>query len=425
MSALSRLLHRRPVHRIRWGLERTRAMLDTLGDPHLGPEYVHIGGTNGKGSTAMLAEAALRRSGRITGLYTSPHLCDFSERIRIRGVPADASLLEDCAQAVLSAAEREDATFFESATVLAFETFRRAGCEIVVAEVGLGGRLDATNVVQPRVAVITSVDMDHSDYLGHTLEQIALEKAGILKAGVPGVVGPLEPEPAAVVSARAADLGAPLDVFGRDLAVEHVSIGVDGTRFRYLSDGWANGLQVRTRLVGHHQARNAALSIRSLERFDSGVSRDDVASGMSDAPLPGRFETLTRRGRFWVLDIAHNPAAIKVLADLVNDLPLPSPVVFLVGILGDKPWAAMLDPLLAAASGVVLTVAPSSPEERRWKLEEVVKLTAGRPAEGDPDFGRAMTRARELAGEGTVIVTGSAHTVGDARSLILMDADES
>jgi dihydrofolate synthase/folylpolyglutamate synthase len=289
--------------------------------------------------------------------------------------------------------------------------------------VGLGGRLDATNVVEPRVSVITSVDMDHSDYLGGTLAQIALEKAGILKAGVPAVVGPLEPEAAAVVRARAGEVGAPLDVFGRDLAVEHVSVDVGGTRFRYLSDGWANGLQVRTRLVGQHQARNAALAIRALERFDSGVLRDDVASGMSGAHLPGRFEILTRRGRVWVLDLAHNPAAIKVLADLVDALPLPRPVVFLVAILGDKPWEAMLEPLLAAGSGVVLTVAPSSPERRRWRLEEVVRLMARRAAEGEPDFGRAMTRARELAGRGTVIVTGSAHTVGDARSLILIDAE--
>jgi dihydrofolate synthase/folylpolyglutamate synthase len=398
-------------------------MLRTLGDPHLELEYVHIGGTNGKGSTAMLAEAALRRSGRITGLYASPHLSEFSERICIRGVPADANLLEDCAKQVLGVAEREDASFFESATVLAFEAFRRAGCETVVAEVGLGGRLDATNVVQPQVAVIASVDMDHSDFLGDTLERIAFEKAGILKAGVPAVLGPLARGPTEVVAARAMELGAPLDIFGRDLAVDHVSVGVDGTRFRYLSGGWANGLQVRTRLVGHHQARNAALAIRSLERYEFGVSREDVASGMSDAVLPGRFEVLTRRGRSWVLDIAHNPAAVRVLADLVRSLPIPRPVVFLVAILGDKPWGEMLDPLLAAGSAVVLTTSPSSPVERRWKLDEVLTVTSGRAAD-EPDFGRAMTRARELAGEGTVIVTGSAHTVGDARSLFLTDTDE-
>lgn len=394
-------------------------MLRSLGDPHLVPEFIHIGGTNGKGSTAVLAEAALRQSGRIMGLYTSPHLSQFAERILIRGVPADPNLLEDCAKDVLDAADREDASFFESATVLALEAFRRAGCETVVAEVGLGGRLDATNVVQPRVAIITSIDMDHSDYLGDSLEQIALEKAGILKAGVPAVSGPLAPGPGKVVAAQARALGIPLDVFGRDLEVEDVSVGLDGTRFCYRSDGWADGLRVNTRLVGDHQARNAALAIRSLERYDSGVSRKDIESGMNAAVWPGRFEVLVRQGQSWVLDIAHNPAASGILGRLVGALPLPRPVVFLVAILGDKPWSEMLHPLLDAGSPAVFTIAPSSPEERRWRLEQALAAVAGRSVELEPDFGRAMTRARELAGGGTVIVTGSAHTVGDARSLIL------
>lgn len=394
-------------------------MLRLLGDPHLVPEFIHIGGTNGKGSAATFAEAALRQSGRITGLYTSPHLCEFAERILIRGVPADQDLLEDCAKDVLDAAEREDASFFESATVLALEAFRRAGCETVVAEVGLGGRLDATNVVQPRVAIITSVDMDHSDYLGDTLEQIALEKAGILKAGVPAVSGPLAPGPAEVVAAQAMALGIPLDMLGREFVVEDVSVGLDGTRFRYRSDGWADGLPVYTRLVGDHQARNAALAIRSLEVYDSGVSRKDIESGMRAAVWPGRFEILTRQGESWVLDIAHNPAAARILGQLVDALPLPRPVVFLVAVLGDKSWSEMFDPLLNSGSSAVFTIAPSSPEERRWRLEEALAAAAGRSVELESDFGRAMTRARELAGEGTVIVTGSAHTVGDARSLIL------
>jgi len=394
-------------------------MLRSLGDPHLVPEFIHIGGTNGKGSTAVLAEAALRQSGRITGLYTSPHLCEFAERIMIRGVPADSNLLEDCAKDVLDAAEREDASFFESATVLALEAFRRVGCETVVAEVGLGGRLDATNVVQPRVAIITSIDMDHSDYLGDTLEQIALEKAGILKVGVPAVLGPLTPGPDRVVAAQATALGIPLDVFGQDLVVEDVSVGLDGTRFRYHSGGWADGLQVYTRLVGDHQARNAALAIRSLERYDRGVSRKDIALGMRTAVWPGRFEVLERQGQLWVLDIAHNPAAARNLGQLVDALPLPHPVVFLVAILGDKPWSEMLDPLVDAGSAAVFTIAPSSPEERRWRPEEALSVAAGQCVELESDFGRAMIRARELAGGGTVIVTGSAHTVGDARSLIL------
>ncbi|MBT8462889.1 MAG: bifunctional folylpolyglutamate synthase/dihydrofolate synthase, partial [Gemmatimonadetes bacterium] len=214
MSALTRLLNRRPAHRINWGLERTRAMLRSLGDPHRSADFVHIGGTNGKGSTAAMLESMLRHGGRRTGLYTSPHLSDFAERIRIGGEPADRDLMESCAGEVLALAEREDASFFESATVLAFEAFRRSECDAVVLEVGLGGRLDATNVVEPRVAVITSVDLDHSDYLGVTLEDIASEKAGIVKPGIPVVAGSLRAGPLEVVADAARGLEAPLDVLG-------------------------------------------------------------------------------------------------------------------------------------------------------------------------------------------------------------------
>ena len=394
-------------------------MLRSLGDPHLEAGHVHVGGTNGKGSTAAFIDSILRHRGQVIGLYTSPHLSEFAERIRIDGVPADSALLEDCARDVLPLAEREDASFFESATVLALEAFRRSGCETVVLEVGLGGRLDATNVVDPRVTVVTSVDLDHSDYLGDTLEEIALEKAGILKVGVPAVVGPLAPGPLEVIASRATELGVTLDVFGMDLAVEDVSVSVEGTGFRYRSDGWADATRVQTRLVGEHQARNAALAIRSLERYDSGVSVSDVVAGLADVAWPGRFEVLKVRGQTWVLDIAHNPEATRTLARLTKDLPLPRPVVLLLSILGDKSWPQMLEPLLEAASAAVFTIAPSSPEERRWSPHDARQEAAGWPVEAETDFRRALMRARELAGEGTVIVTGSAHTVGDARSILL------
>lgn len=394
-------------------------MLRSLGDPHLAAEYVHVGGTNGKGSTAALIESVLLRSGRPTGLYTSPHLSDFAERIRIDGEPAGDQLLEDCARAVLVVAEREDASFFESATVLAFEAFRRSECETVVLEVGLGGRLDATNVVDPRVTVISSIDRDHSDYLGDTLEEIAAEKAGILKPGAPAVVGALAPGPLDVVLDRAAVVDVPVDVLGKDMSLSDVSVGLDGTRFRYRSDGWAGGVRVHTRLVGEHQARNAALAIRALERFDSSVSIQDVVAGMAEVSWPGRFEVVNPQGECWVLDIAHNPAATRALAEMVTALPLPRPVVLLLSILGDKSWSEMLPPLLTAASASVFTIAPSSPAERRWKPLEALQAATGWPVEVELDFDRAMRRARELAGRGTVVVTGSAHTVGDARNLIL------
>ena len=258
-------------------------MLRALGDPHLAAEYVHVGGTNGKGSTAALLDSVLLRSGKRTGLYTSPHLSDFAERIRIGGEPVGHHLLEECARDVLPAAESQDASFFESATVLAFDAFRRSGCETVVLEVGLGGRLDATNVVDPSVTVITSIARDHSDYLGDTLEEIAAEKAGIMKPGAPAVVGSLSAGPLDVVLNRAAERGVPVDVLGRDMSLADVTVDLDGTRFRYGSDGWARGVRVHTRLVGEHQARNAALAIRALERFESSVSVQDVVAG----PLRG------------------------------------------------------------------------------------------------------------------------------------------
>ena len=399
-------------------------MLRSLGDPHGDMDFIHIAGTNGKGSTAAHAESMLRETGRSTGLYTSPHLSAFTERIRIDGVPADAGLLEDCARDVLSLAEKEGATFFESTTVLALEAFRRAGCRAVVAEVGLGGRLDATNVISPLVTVITSVDLDHSEYLGDTLEEIAAEKAGILKHGVPLVAGPLSTGPKRVVAAKAEALGARVDTLGVDFSVEDVVIGRSGTSFTYRSTGRASGLRTQTPLVGGHQARNAALAIRALELFDSGVTREHVSRGLKAVRWPGRFEILSVGAGTWVLDVAHNVAAATTLGVLLGATDLPEPLVLLVAILGDKPWSEMLGPLLSSAESSVFTVAPSSPPERRWRPEEAREAVGVPNVEVEPEFARALERARELAGTGTVIVTGSAHTVGDARTIILGSGEE-
>jgi len=398
-------------------------MLSSLGDPHRVPDFIHIGGTNGKGSTAAMVESVLRRGGLRTGLYTSPHLHEFAERIRISGRIADADLLEACAGDVLGLAEREDASFFESATVLAFEAFRRAGCEVVVAEVGLGGRLDATNVIDPRVCVVSSIDVDHADYLGDSLEAIAAEKAGIMKPGVPTIVGRMASGPLEVLTARAREVQAPLDVYGSDMRAEDISVDLGGTRFRYRSGGWADDLAVHTPLVGAHQARNAALAIRVVERVDFGLSRAELLSGLVNAEWPGRFEIVDSAAGTWVLDIAHNPEGVGTLTELLETLPLPGPRVLLLAILGDKPWGEMVAPLLHAASAAVFTIAPSSPPERRWDLDAVRSYVERGSVEVDACFHRALKRARELAGRGTVIVTGSAHTVGDARDSILNNPD--
>jgi dihydrofolate synthase/folylpolyglutamate synthase len=394
-------------------------MLSALGDPHRVADAVHVGGTNGKGSTAALVETALRRAGRRTGLYTSPHLHRFEERIRIQGETIDPGLLEACAEAVLPLAEAEDASFFEATTVLAFEAFRRAGCDAVSIEVGLGGRLDATNVLEPRATVISSVDRDHSEYLGDSLAEIAGEKAGILKPGVPCVLGPLDPVALEVVESRARHLDAPVHRYGEAFEAGDVSVRLDGTSFSYRSDGWADGLRVRIPLVGDHQARNASLAIRSLESFDSGVGRDSVASGFGELSWPGRFEYVGTKAGSWILDIAHNPQAARQLAALLETLPVPRPRALLLAVLGDKSWDEMLGPLLEQVTACVFTVAPSSPRERRWDPRDALRAARDRRVEVESDFHRAVDRARELARDGTVIVTGSAHTVGDARARIL------
>jgi len=396
-------------------------MLDALGNPHRAYESVHVAGTNGKGSTAATVEAAVRSAGRVTGLYTSPHLQTFDERIRVGGRSAGLDLLEACARHVLPIAEAEDASFFEAATVLAFEAFRRAGCDVACVEVGLGGRLDATNVLQPEVTVISSIDLDHAEYLGESLREIAAEKAGILKAGVPAVVGRMAGDALDVVQARAREIGAPLEVLGREFDALDVHVDLDGTRFLYRSSGWADGLRVRTPLVGEYQAWNAAIAIRSLESFRSGADPDSIERGFAGLTWPGRFEHVRATDGDWIFDVAHNPEATRQLAGLLDEMCVSRPLVLLLAVLGDKRWGEMLEPLLRTVAAGVFTIAPSSPVERRWDPVEASRAAGGHRVEVEIDFERAMRRARELAGSGTVVVTGSAHTVGDARARILSE----
>jgi dihydrofolate synthase/folylpolyglutamate synthase len=415
---LQALLERDPPVRIRWGLERVEAMLRALGDPHLSAPVIHVAGTNGKGSTAVLAESMLRQAGRRTGLFTSPHLVEFGERIRVAGAVAEPDLLEACARDVLPLAKREDATFFEASTVLAFESFQRAGCDVVVAEVGLGGRRVATNIVAPAATVIASVDRDHFSYLGDTLEEIAAEKAGVLKPGIPVAVGRMAQGPLRVIERRARELGVPMDLLGREMGVEQVHVDLAGTSFVYRPRDPGKAQVLRTPLVGRHQAENAALAIRAVHRSQVSVSPEAVRRGLERVRWPGRFEVRMTSEGVWVLDVAHNTAAAVTLAELLEALPLPRPIVVVVAILGDKPWREMLDPLLSASSAGVFTVAPSSPIERRWIPQAATDKVRGHRVEVETDFERALARGRELAGTGTVVVTGSAFTVGDASTIL-------
>lgn len=417
-SDLEGLLGLTPSGEIRWGLRRTRHLLQSVGSPHMTFRSIHVGGTNGKGSVASMVASVLERAGWRVGLYTSPHLIDFRERIRIDGALVDRDLLYAAAARLRPIAEEVGATFFETTTALAFLCFAEAAVEFVVAEVGLGGRLDATNVLLPDVAAITQVGWDHADYLGHTLSAIAREKAGIAKPGIPLVLGRLEPEAGRVVRKVAAAAGAPIRQLGRDAAVRRVRIAPDHTELEYAGPDGGTPISLRCPLLGTHQAWNAgvaALIAQSLPP-DARPGRAEIVRGIEAVRWPGRLQVERRRDRVWVLDVAHNAVAVDALAQAIPSLDLPTPIALLLAILGDKPWPEMLPPLLAFADTSIFTVAPSAPSGRRWDPGAVAKTVPGYGVQVVPDFEVALERAR--AGAPTIVVTGSTYTVGDAMRLL-------
>lgn len=415
-SVLGELLSRRPRQPVKWGLERIEFMLDGLGRPQDGLRAIHVGGTNGKGTVSATADAILREAGHLTGLYTSPHLVSFSERITIGGCHASSELLESCAAEVLPLAEEADATFFEATTALAFAAFARSGVATAVVEVGLGGRLDATNVIEADVAVVTSIALDHAEYLGADLAGIAREKAGIFRSGRPAILGPVDGEAGRALSAAASAAGATEILYDRDFGARAVRVDISGTDMVYRSGRRPAGIAVRAPVVGEHQVANVAIAIAAVESFAGGsVSDNQIRAGVEGLHWPGRFQVEEREDGVWVYDIAHNPAAAEALADVMFSADLPRPVVLLAAVLGDKPVKDVIGPLLSVVDSGILTIPPSAPPERAWDPEGALnELESFGSVEVIADFDSALAIARDRAGVGTVLVAGSCHTVGDA-----------
>ncbi len=402
-----------------WGVERMSAALAELGDPQLAVPALHVGGTNGKGSVAATLASVLSADGRRVGLYTSPHLCSFGERIQIGGEPLTAARLEAYANALQPLITRHELTFFEAATLLGFQAFASEGVEVAVMEVGLGGRLDATNVVNPLVTAVTNVVLDHADYLGSDLPTIAAEKAGIAKAGVPLVTAERDPELLEVLARACTERGAPLQRVDPD-AIEELEITSDHTAFTLETGGWGR-LRLRTPLAGVHQAINTAVAVAMLAELPSRLrpSADALQQGIARVRWPGRNQIEWSADGCWLFDVAHNPAGMGSLTALLDRIGLPRPRVALLAVLADKDWLHMLPALCARMERAFLTVPPSTPEERRWDptgaaamLQRVLGPRCGLDAV--LDFGAALEAARAAAGRGTVVVTGSAYTVGDA-----------
>jgi dihydrofolate synthase/folylpolyglutamate synthase len=406
-------LFARTTGQFKFGLERTVQLLEHLGNPHRAYPSIHVAGTNGKGSSVATMATLMTANGRRVATYTSPHLVDFRERIIVGGSPIPPADVVDFVERHLPMIEEIGASFFEATTAMAFDYFARAGADIAVIEAGLGGRLDSTNVLTPLVAGVTSIGLDHTEYLGTTLDAIALEKAGIFKPGVAAVIGERDARIRILLAERARELGATtIRVVADEVVLENVSVDEKGTRCELR---WRDErLTLRTPLTGVHQAANLAFSLVALDAAGDLAPLDAVASDLRNVRIPGRFQ---RVGSF-VFDVAHNPAGTEVLTETLSAVAPPTPVTVVLCVLRDKDWREMIRILSRVADGFIITMAPTAPASRAWDLEEAATFSRelGLDVEPVADFSQALNRAS--ARGGTVLVTGSFHTVGDAMSLL-------
>ena len=410
------------IHQEAWtgrepGLSRTKQLLDRLGNPHKDLKFVHITGTNGKGSTASMVESVLRRAGIKVGLYTSPHLWHFHERFRVNGeMMPDEALGRIGEQVILAARGMDDpATEFELMTAVGMVYFKEAGCDIVVLEVGLGGRLDSTNIIPaPEVAVITNIGLEHTQELGNTRALIAREKAGIVKAGSQVVLYGQSREVEEVVEQVCADVGAQLTITQPD-TLEVLSSGLEGQTFRYAGKG-----PFRVGLLGDYQGYNATVAIETiwaLRRRGWNISDEALEIGLAQAAWPGRME-LARRKPDLFLDGGHNPQCMEALAEGLAKLYPGKAIWFLTGVLADKDYPDMFRHILPLAKGFI-TITPDSP--RAMSAEDLAEYLSGFGKKAVPcgSTAQALEKAMELAGEEDVVcVCGSLYTIGEIRHLL-------
>lgn len=394
------------------GLDRIRAVLEALGNPQDRCRIVHVAGTNGKGSTCAMIESALRASGATTGLFTSPHLAEPTERIRIDGIPIPAEEFAAAFDEVHGAVERLiesghidlHTTYFETVTAMALLVFARHA-DRVVLEVGLGGRLDATNVVRPELAVITPIDFDHEQFLGRSIEAIAGEKAGILKAGAPAVFAPQRAEAALVLDRRAAELGIRV-VRADELAVEDMELHPRGSRFRI------GALTVECPLAGEHQAVNAVTAVAALRTL--GVADPDIAAGIAATRWPGRLERIASRPEI-VVDGAHNPAGARALAAYLDRFYAGRRIVLIFGAMRDKAIDEIAGVLFPRAAEIIVT----APRQARALAPEALLDAADHPCVRiAADVAEAIAMARAGSPDDAVFVTGSLFLVAEARATI-------
>lgn len=421
------------------GLAPVTRLLDRLDHPERDLPAIHVTGTNGKGSTCAMIAAQLGAAGLRVGLLTSPHLVNFHERIRVDGAP----ILDEEAVPILSALQQAgayDGSFFEVSTALAFEHFRRRGVDVAVLEVGLGGRLDATNVCFPQVTAITTIDFDHTAALGNDLASIAVEKAGIIKPGVPVVLGPITGEARDAIATIAARRGAPVVDAAREVATRLVASSWDGLEVA-VRFGASPSTMVEIPLPGRHQLSNLQVALAAARTFvEDSTAHEVMSRGLADTFWPGRLERVRGKGP-WptrVYDVAHNAGGAKALATALDELKIPEGTVLVIGVLEDKDLASIAAELSRHFRRAV-TLTPPHPVRSRAAADTAavlrgagIEATPAASIEEAVETAVALAQASEVAaaaaakGRGTtlgaseapwVFVTGSLFTVGAVRKV--------
>jgi len=452
MYALGHELAQTPSHK--FDLAHMRVLLEALNHPERRFPGILIAGTNGKGSTAATLSAILEASGLTTGLYTSPHLLRINERIRINGAQISDDdfasyhdLVERAAGRLVSEGQLPwHPSFFEMLTAIAFEYFAQNKVDIAVLEVGMGGRLDATNVVEPLISVITDISLDHQKFLGDTVTEIANEKAGIIRSGGVVVTLPQHPEANDVIGNRILELGA------RGIsAVPYVPpvspgsadhFGHDGLCSRYPMEVMGKEIMVETPLIGRHQFRNVALAIAAAaelaaipliersarEKWGSRypITPESIEHGVRQTNWPGRFQVLPAHGDLpeIIFDVAHNPAGAWALRSTLSARCEDRRLVFVFGAMRDKAVGEMAEILFPLAHAVIATRADNP---RSATVDEIrqAAVRASADIQDAPDVATALNRARAVAGrEGVVVVTGSIYIVGEAMRALGVDVED-
>jgi len=401
---------------IKPGLERMHILLEKLGNPHKKLDFIHVAGTNGKGSASTMIAAAMQCAGRRTGLYTSPYICDFRERMQINGLMIEKEELAELTDTVKGFVEADpvlnaEMTEFELITCIAFLWFVRRECDVVVLEVGLGGRLDATNVIEsPLCSVIMRIDLDHTAVLGEKIEEIAAEKAGIIKKGCPVIMFPQQPDAAAeVIENRADELECELIV--PDAAEMNVGeITLNGTKMSY------SGTEYILPLLGRHQTLNSITAFEALRV--SGIDEKSIAEGISKAFIPARLELVSASPSV-IIDGAHNPNGAQALADSLDRLFAGKRIMGVMGVLADKDYRTEFEMLGPRFSKVFAADGYSPRALDADKLSEIAAEFTESMACGVPE--KAFEAAlKEISSENDVIVVcGSLYLAGYLRMYII------